>query len=118
MRILVTGSRKFNSADSVFIYFTQYEGDIELIIHGGARGADSLAEAYAFQNGIHTKIVRPVYPSKKDYYLHRNAEMVGMCDEVVAFWDGKSRGTKFTINYAKKRGKKVTVIKEEGENGQ
>jgi len=44
-----------------------------------------LAEAYAKQNKIKTTIIRPVYPSKREYYLHRNAEMIGMCDEVVAF---------------------------------
>jgi len=33
-----------------------------------------------------------------------------MCDEVLAFWNGKSRGTKFTIDYAKARGLKVNII--------
>ena len=110
VKILVTGSRNLNQADIVWHYFMD-RNDITEIIHGGASGADLLAEAYAKQNKIKTTIIRPVYPSKREYYLHRNAEMIGMCDEVVAFWDGKSRGTKFTINYAKKRFKKISIVR-------
>jgi hypothetical protein len=31
-------------------------------------------------------------------------------DEVLAFWDGFSKGTKFVIDYCKKHGKKITVV--------
>jgi len=110
VKILVTGSRKLNQADIVWNYFMNRD-DITEIIHGGAMGADSLVEAYALQNNIKTTIIRSIYPSKGEYYLYRNAEMIGMCDEVVAFWDGKSRGTKFTINYAKKRFKKISIVR-------
>ena len=37
--------------------------------------------------------------------------MVGMCDKIIAFWNGESRGTKFTYEYAQKRGKDVKVFK-------
>lgn len=108
-KILITGSRGFNRTDLVWNTLRSY-GDSITLIHGGASGADSLAQDYADDKGIKTEIVRPIYPSKKEYYLHRNAEMVGMCDEVVAFWDGKSRGTLFTILYAKKRFKPCKII--------
>jgi len=109
-KILVTGSRGFNDYNLVLEFFNNYEGHIEEIIHGGAIGADSLAEKYAKQHNIISTIIRPIPSSKKEYYLHRNAEMVALCDECVVFWDGKSRGTLFTMNYAKKRGKKTTLI--------
>jgi len=111
-KILVTGSRSFNRSDLVWKYFLKQKEPF-MIIHGGAKGADSIATAYAIQNRIEQKVIRPIYPSKKEYYLHRNAEMIGMCDKVVAFWDGKSRGTQFTIRYAKKRYKDVDVIKDD-----
>ena len=41
--------------------------------------------------------------------LRRNLEIIAYADEVVAFWDGKSRGTKFVIDNCKKQSKKVTV---------
>ena len=34
---------------------------------------------------------------------------VGYADEVIAFWDGSSRGTRYVIEHCKKRGKKVAV---------
>ena len=41
--------------------------------------------------------------------LRRNLEIIAYADEVVAFWEGKSRGTKFVIDNCKKQSKKVTV---------
>ena len=40
----------------------------------------------------------------------RNCEMVDCCDGVVVFWDGKSKGTKHTIDYASKRGKPCIIV--------
>ncbi|MCR4582518.1 MAG: hypothetical protein K5764_03060 [Prevotella sp.] len=40
----------------------------------------------------------------------RNAEMAKCSDELIAFWDGESRGTKHMINFARKRGLEVSVI--------
>jgi hypothetical protein len=40
----------------------------------------------------------------------RNQDIVNAADKVVAFWDGVSKGTKNTIDTAKKLGKEVTVF--------
>ena len=40
----------------------------------------------------------------------RNINMVNLTDEVIAFWDGTSAGTQFTITYAKERNKPIKVI--------
>jgi hypothetical protein len=40
----------------------------------------------------------------------RNKLIVEVCDEVIAFWDGKSTGTKHSINYAKELGKPFQII--------
>jgi hypothetical protein len=40
--------------------------------------------------------------------------MVGLARECFAIWDGKSRGTKFTFETAKKAGLEVSVIYEKG----
>lgn len=110
-KILVTGSRTFNRSDLIWEAFNNFEGHISEIIHGGAMGADSIAQSYAEQHNIPTRIIRPIYPGQGSYYLHRNAEMIALCDEVFAFWDGESRGTAFTIRYAQAREKKVTIIR-------
>ena len=33
-----------------------------------------------------------------------------MADEVLVIWDGVSRGSKHTADYARKRGKPLTVV--------
>lgn len=73
------------------------------IISGGAKGADSLAERYAKERGH--KIT--VYPADWETYGRsagaiRNELIVLNCDQVIAFWDGKSPGTKITIRLARK----------------
>lgn len=106
MKILITGSRTINNL------YTALENEIgqeDTVIHGGAIGVDSKADEWCKDKGIKTVVVEPLHKDKKHFYLLRNAEMVGMCDKVVAIWDGESKGTKFTIDYAKKRGKEVVV---------
>ena len=43
-------------------------------------------------------------------FLSRNRYMVSLSDSVIAVWDGVSRGTKYTFNYAQKQGKEVIVV--------
>lgn len=111
--ILITGSRSITEKSWIFNILRKelVEGDV--IIHGGAQGADSIAHEFCKHNNFCTVIMRPIHPYKKDYYLHRNAEMVGMCDRVIAFWDGASRGTLFTTNYARDRNLNVKVFIED-----
>jgi len=112
MNVLITGSRTIKDVDKVFEILDKELKPGDVVIHGGAMGADSLACAYSHQNpnkNLSLVMVPPIYPSKREYYLHRNAEMVGMSERVIALWDGVSRGTKFTINYAKMRNLDVKV---------
>ncbi len=51
----------------------------------------------------------------KSCFLKRNKYMVNSCDKVIAVYDGKKGGTKFTIDYARKKGKRVIVIDPSGE---
>jgi len=84
--------------------------DISLIVSGGARGIDTLAEDYADRNKIPKLIFLPDYEKYgKIAPLIRNKAIVDNANIVIAFWDGISRGTKFTIDYAKKQGKKVIM---------
>jgi len=115
MKILITGSRNWKNEGLIEDFLLNLPSGVT-IIHGGAPGVDSIAETKCKAIGVPTILIRPINPKIASYYLHRNAEMIGMCDEVVAFWDGESRGTKFTMDYAKARGKEVTIIKQEEQN--
>lgn len=82
------------------------------IVSGGARGADSLGALYARLRGLPVLVLLPDWDryGKRAGFL-RNTQIVEEADEVLAFWDGKSRGTLDTINKAKAAGKVVTVVR-------
>ena len=107
MKLLIAGSRSITEFDLAPYIPT----DTDMIISGGAVGIDDLAEKYADKHRISKMILRPRY----DLYgkaapLRRNEEMIQLCDRVLVIYDGKSRGTKYTIDYAKKLGKPIDII--------
>lgn len=108
-KIAVIGSRTFR--DDRLLSKTLEAAEPTLVVSGGAKGADHLAETWARRNGIQTLIFHPEHKKYKHPYHHRNRLIVEACDELVAFWDGKSSGTKYTIGYARRMGKKVTVVR-------
>ena len=107
MKLLIAGSRSITDFD-----ISPYIPDnVDLIISGGARGIDTLAEQYADKMKISKLVLRPNYARyKRGAPLKRNNKMVDMCDKVLVFWDGISRGTKYTIEYAQRIGKTTEVI--------
>ena len=113
MNVAIVGSRKFN--DYALLEKTILDlydpNDIKHIISGGAHGADKLAEDFAEMYQIDTKIYIPEWDlyGKKAAFI-RNTKIIEYCDEVVAFWDNSSPGTKMTIDLAKKHKKFITVV--------
>jgi len=110
MKLLIVGSRDITDFDlSPYISV-----DVDTVISGGADGIDSLAEQYADLNRLSKYIVRPRY----DLYgraapLKRNEQMVDMADAVLVVWDGYSKGTQYTLKYAKRMNKPITLIQSE-----
>ncbi len=115
MNIAIIGSRNLNEGwvlprlNFLIGLKNQYGKDL-LIINGGARGVDSFVKGYCDTWKIPIKIIRPIDPANKLDYLFRNIEIITYAHKIIAFWDGKSKGTKFVIDYAKKRGKNIEVI--------
>ena len=107
MKQLIVGSRSIESFD-----LSEYVPcETDMIISGGARGIDRVAERYADDHKISKLIMYPRY----DLYgrtapLIRNREMVDLADAVLVIWDGKSRGAMHTSEYARKKNKSLTVI--------
>lgn len=105
MKLAVVGSRGFNDYELLkskldVIHKTEV---INCIVSGGAYGADTLAEKWAKENNVQTLIFLPDWNKYgKSAGFIRNELIVQNCDTVMAFWDGKSRGTKLTIELAKK----------------
>lgn len=105
MKLLIAGSRSITDFDLA----PHVPSDVDLIITGGAKGVDTLGEAYARERGIPTLTVKPVYEKYgRAAPLRRDEEMVDMADAVLVIWDGVSRGSKHTADYARKKGKPLT----------
>lgn len=84
----------------------------DTIISGGARGIDTLAAMYARKHGMKLLEFRPDYATfGRGATFVRNRLIVDMADVVLAFWNGTSRGTKYTIDYAKKKYVPVILIR-------
>lgn len=107
MKLAIVGSRNL---DSIIIDDYVPDGADE-IVSGGAMGVDSLAKRFAAEKGIKYTEIKPQYHLYgKAAPLKRNEEIADYSDMAIAFWDGRSSGTKNVIANFRKRGKKVTVI--------
>lgn len=84
--------------------------DTTEIVSGGARGVDTSAKEYAVSKGLKLTEFLPEYEKYgRSAPLKRNITIIEYADVVLAFWDGKSRGTKFVIDNCKKRNIPVQV---------
>ena len=111
-KVIIAGGRDYHD----YINFSKYcdkllANKIEIeVISGGAQGADALAKRYAKSRQMSFKEM----PAKWEIYGRkagpvRNAEMAKEANALIAFWDGKSKGTKSMIDIAKKEGLKVRI---------
>jgi predicted Rossmann fold nucleotide-binding protein DprA/Smf involved in DNA uptake len=102
----VVGSRTFKNEK--YMNFVLDTLRPKCVISGGARGADTLAEKWAINNGVLYDIHYPdlirwpweTYQGKA--YLERNDIIAIACDALVAFVPviGKSSGTMYTVGKA------------------
>lgn len=114
MKVIVAGSRGFNDykklKQSLDKILSRTKNPI--IVSGTAKGADQLGERYAEEKGL--ECLR--YPADWNKYgkaagYKRNKIMALKADALVAFWDGKSRGTKHMIELARNFRLKIKVIR-------
>lgn len=111
MRVLVCGSRHFNDYEKLKEVLNAYR--ITSIVHGGARGADTLAGRY----GNEVSIPVQVFPADWNTYGRRagpirNRRMLteGLPEMVIAFRGPNSRGTQNMIDQSMKAGIEVRII--------
>lgn len=111
MKVLICGSRDWTDRDAIRRRI-QTCGPGTEIIHGNARGADTLASEVAFALGL------PCTPFPADWRTHgkragilRNLAMLDeQPDLVIAFQINDSRGTQHTIDEARRRGIRLWVV--------
>lgn len=109
MRIAIVGSRNYANLRRVCEYVETLPSDT-IVVSGGAAGVDTTAAVAARKRGL---TVEEHLPNYKLYGRHapiiRNGDIVANADFVAAFWDGKSRGTKNTIDRAEGLGIRVWI---------
>lgn len=114
-RVIVAGGRDFSNyelLESKLNRILQNITDEIVIVCGMARGADTLGERYAKANGIRVEY----YPADWNKYgksagYIRNEQMAKNADALIAFWDGKSKGTKNMIDIAEKYRLKIRTVR-------
>ena len=122
MRIAVVGSRTITDEDLVYDaiqeaiekYVSPDEGIV--IVSGGAKGVDTVAQKIAFgkYDFILFKPYHMIDPSTEyspKFFFARNKQIADNADVVVILWDGQSNGTKHMIDYCRKR-KKTYMLTE------
>jgi len=114
MKLAIVGSRKFN--DYAMLCQNIPIGVTE-IVSGGAKGADALAEQYANEHNLPTKIILPRFQAEPNvgyhpgHYHQRNRQIAEYADQILAFMptDG-SKGTQSTLNHAQKIDTPYTIV--------
>lgn len=112
-KLIIAGGRDFSDYDLLKKTVDEYriiQRNI-CIVSGCAKGADALGIAYAQEHDI------PCYRYPADWIKHgksaghlRNIEMGNVAHGLIAFWDGRSRGTKHMIEYMQSLTKPALVV--------
>ena len=113
MKLIIAGSRTFidyKKLKETCDLFLQDQTDVEIVSGAYYKGADKLGEQYATEKGFQlTKFPADWKRYKRAAGPKRNQQMANYPDTLVAFWDGKSRGTKNMIELAKSRNLKIEI---------
>lgn len=115
-RVIIAGSRDFLNYEFLYnkvsyIISKKKKNYKIVIVSGCAKGADTLAIKFAKENNFLLK----KFPAEWDKYgkkagFLRNQEMAKYSDALIAFWDGKSKGTKHMIDIARQEKLLTRVI--------
>lgn len=128
MKLIIAGSRTFtdtavlDEAMKKFMVvrampFVRKSTDMRLIslevVSGGAQGVDAMAEDWAKRHA-YLGVTLKIFPADWDKWgksagPRRNLQMGEYADELLALWDGESRGTKNMVDTMKHLGKPVII---------
>lgn len=110
-KVIVAGGRDFTDYEFMreslgnLLWMEDFCGDSDIkIISGMADGADTLAIRFADE----FELTRILFPANwKQHHrmagFLRNEDMMEVATHLVAFWDGKSKGTQHIIELTKKK---------------
>ena len=130
MRVGIIGSRTYENKrkikQMVFELKQKFGKDLTIVSGGCKDGADKYARKYALEldcnylefNPAHTQ--RNLYSTLHDayygkeystkFFFQRNKMLANYVDYLIAFDNTGSQGTAYTVNEARKKGKKVVIL--------
>jgi predicted Rossmann fold nucleotide-binding protein DprA/Smf involved in DNA uptake len=110
LKVAIVGSRHFSDLARVADYVQSLPPRAS-IITGSASGVDASATRAAREKGIPVQVMPASFDELADASKSaaRNQRLVDLCDVLVAFWDGSSKGTRTTVERALDSGKEVHV---------
>ena len=114
MKVIIAGSRNFKEYQKLKTecnYFLQGQKNITIVSGDHYKGADKLGIQYANEKGF--KLIK--FPAEWNKFGKaagpiRNKEMAVFADVLIAFWDGRSRGTQNMIRLANQKGLRIKVV--------
>ena len=113
MKLIIAGSRTFNDYNKLSVEcdsILKGLNNIEIVSGAYYRGADKLGMQYAKERGYKlTKFPADWKKYGKAAGSKRNYQMANYADALIAFWDGKSRGTKNMIEIFESKKLKIKI---------
>ena len=115
-KVIIAGSCRFENYDMLKAKCDQLlqrkAGEGITVISGTARGADSLGERFAQERQYGLILMPADWENEgRSAGYKRNVAMAEKADALIAFWDGKSRGTEHMIRIARERGLPVRIVR-------
>lgn len=111
LKVIVAGGRDLKDYRLVSKTLDNLKKPFDVVC-GEAKGADALGKRYATEHDL------IVHSFPADWTTHgksagykRNEQMAEFADACIAFWDGRSRGTKHMIDIATRKGLKCLVVR-------
>ncbi len=107
MKLIIAGGRDFNDYDLIRNEADKFISELDpasvIIVSGGAKGVDALGEKYARANNFKIEIFKADWSKfGRAAGPKRNELMAQSASHLLAFWNGKSKGTKSMISLAKR----------------
>ncbi len=112
VKLIIAGSRSLTDPIPIIEFLSKYMPPHNLeVVCGMAKGPDLIGKSWAESCRFPVK----EFPANWDKHgraagFFRNRDMAIYADELIAFWDGKSNGTRNMIDEMLKRGKPFQVI--------
>ena len=112
MKIVIAGSRSFHDYQLLCQTLAPERHRITQVITGGARGADQLGYRWAWKHAVRHQCFRADWERfGKAAGVRRNHQMAQAGDMLLAFWDGRSAGTRHMISCMEQLSKPVVVVR-------